>query len=172
MKIGFYVSLPVFLVLAITVASAQKGIADAVPQAPSPTTPFFNISNDLLLASSAVSLALDGVSTQRLFSFTYGGKPFNDEANPILRLSPSRLWTGVYFASAFAGEAGGMYYLHRRAVRPHSRRIWRIAEIALPVAVTAMEITVFAGNIRAIHHAECVSRYATAGLSTGPNPCP
>jgi hypothetical protein len=166
-----HLSLALFLLLAITASGAQEP-PDAVQlHAPAATAGFFNITNDLLLASSAATLALDGVSTQRLFSFTKAGKPFNDEANPILRLSQSRTWTAAYFAGAFAGEAGGMYYLHRRANRPRALWVWRVAEKALPVAVTLVEIKVFVGNMQAIHRAECVSRHPTADASAAPNPC-
>jgi hypothetical protein len=167
-----------FLVAIVTTACAQESPDHETPDessavvqlnAPSPTAGFFNVTNDLLLSSSAVTLALDGVSTQRLFSFIKDGKPFNDEANPILRLSQSRTWTAAYFAGAFAGEAGGMYYLHRRASRPGAHWVWRVAEKALPVAVTLVEIRVFVGNIQAIHRAECVSRYPAVGGF--PNPC-
>ncbi len=172
-------SFAAFLILALGAASAQEPANPETPEEaphvvqPNPhssKTSFFTLSNDFLLASSAVSLALDGVSTQRLFSFTIDGKPFNDESNPILRLSQSRTWTAVYFAGAFAVEAGAMYYLHRRADRPRAHWIWRVAEKALPAAVTAVEIKVFVGNIQVIHRAECMSRHQVMDPSL-PNPC-
>jgi hypothetical protein len=172
-----HLSLAMFLILTVTAWAQEPGdhetpddLPDAVQlRAPSPPAGFFNVTNDLLLASSAVTLALDGVTTQRLFTFTSAGKPFNDEANPILRLSQSRTWTALYFAGAFAGETGAMYYLHRRASRPRAHWVWRVAEKTLPVAVTLVEIKVFMGNIQAIHRAECVSRYPVVDGS--PNPC-
>jgi hypothetical protein len=166
-----HLSLAVLLTLTISASRAQEPPDVRPLHSPSPKVGFFNFTNDALLASSAVTLALDGVSTQRLFSFTKAGRPFNDEANPILSLSQSRTWTGAYFAAAFAGEAAGMYYLHRRADRPRAHRAWRVAEKALPIVVTLVEIRVFFGNIEAIHRAECVSRQTTVNPLTTPNPC-
>jgi hypothetical protein len=166
-----HLSLVALLILTISASRAQEPTDATTLHPPSPKVRFFNFTNDALLASSAVTLALDGVSTQRLFSFTKAGRPFNDEANPILSLSQSRAWTGAYFAAAFAGEVGGMYYLHRRADRPRAHRAWRVAEKALPIVVTLVEIKAFFGNIEAIHRAECVSRQATLDPLTSPNPC-
>jgi hypothetical protein len=131
---------------------------------------FFSMTNNFLLASTAATLAMDGVSTQRLVSFPIQGKVYNAEGNPILRLSPSRAWTAVYFGASFAGVTGGTYYFHRRANRPHAKKFWRVAEKTLPIAVSILETKVFVENMRAINRAACVAHHPVVEAG-GPNPC-
>jgi len=139
-------------------------------KAPAPKRSFFSTTNNLSLASSAATLALDGLSTQRLVSFSIQGKVYNAESNPILRISPSRTWTAVYFGASFAAVTGGTYYLHRRANRPHANRFWRIAEKTLPIAVSIFEAKVYIDNMRAINKASCVAHHPVVDAGA-PNPC-
>jgi hypothetical protein len=131
---------------------------------------FFSMTNNFLLASSAATLAMDGVSTQRLVSFPIQGKVYNAEGNPILRLSSSRTWTAVYFGASFAAVSGGTYYFHRRANHPHAKKFWRVAESTLPIAISILETKVFVENMRAINRAACVTHHPVV-QSNAPNPC-
>jgi len=162
---------PLLVLLLTTLAAPAQENPDAPPVRKAPARRnFFSATNNLLLASSAATLAMDGVSTQRLFSFPYQGKLYNAEGNPILRLSPSKTWTAVYFGTSFAAVAGGTYYLHRRANRPHANRFWRVSEKTLPIAVSIFETKVFIDNMRAINRAACVAHHPVVNAG-GPNPC-
>jgi hypothetical protein len=162
-----------FLVFLLTTVAAP---AQENPDAPRPQKAparrnFFSTTNCFFLASSAVTLAMDGVTTQRLVSFPLQGTLYNAERNPILRLSPSRAWTSLYFGASFAAVAGGTYYMHRRADRPHAKRFWRVAEKTLPIAVSILETKVFVDNMRGINRAACVAHHPVVNESIAPNPC-
>jgi len=158
------------LLLTTLAAPAQENPNGPRPQKAEARRSFFSTTNNLLLASTAATLAMDGVSTQRLVSFPYQGKLYNIESNPILRLSPSRTWTAVYFGASFAAVAGGTYYLHRRANRPHANKFWRVAERTLPIAVSVFETKVFVDNMRAINRAACVAHHPVVDAGA-PNSC-
>lgn len=95
---------------------------------------FFDTSNKLLLATSATTIALDGLSTQRFLA-----NPNCHELNPIARpFVNSRAGTAAYFGVSFAGEVFLMRFAHK-----HNHHL---LERLIPMLVTGSESSMVYNN--------------------------
>lgn len=91
-------------------ASAMNAVIIAKKPVPHKQHSFFDRKNNLLMATSAVTLALDGLSTQRFLAY-----PNCRELNPIARpFVGTRAGTAGYFGLSFVGELALMRLAHKR----------------------------------------------------------
>ncbi|HZU34162.1 MAG TPA: hypothetical protein VFB79_23840 [Candidatus Angelobacter sp.] len=110
----------ILILFATTFSSAQ-----ALEDAPTPHK-FLDKTNSFTLAAAAVSIGMDGLSTQE---FQRWGHPeLNPIAKPFVR---TRLGDGLYFGASYATVVGLTYAAHRRG--------WHRVERWIPVAVTVTE---------------------------------
>jgi hypothetical protein len=116
------------LILAMILSlSPMVAHGQTLPDAPQPTHRFLDWKNTTTLTASAVSLGLDGFTTQEFIGLG------DREHNPVARgLGKSRLGTVIYFGGCFAVETASMYFLHRRG--------WHRLERFVPIAVTGLEL--------------------------------
>lgn len=138
---------PIAVTSATTSAPAPTGPSSALPSAPDAiitlktpprTHKFFDARNSMGLASMAVTLSVDALSTQKGLAY-----PGFSEMNPIARpFVQSRAGAAVYSAGSFALLAGTMYAAHK--TRHH--RLERI----LPFAVAGWEGLLSFRNYRVI----------------------
>jgi hypothetical protein len=95
---------------------------------------FFDLRNNMLIASSAAIIAMDGLSTQRFLS-----SPTNHEVNPIAHpFVRSRGGSAAYFGLSLAAEVAVMHFAHTH----NHHRLERL----LPVLVLASESFVVRNN--------------------------
>jgi len=121
-----------FLPLVSSPATAL--ITPAKPAARKPHAKFFDKENNFLIGASAVTIALDGLSTQRFLA-----NPDCHEMNPIARpFVHSRAGSAAYFGMSFAGELALMRIAHKRN--------HHLLERIIPMLVTGSESYVLYNN--------------------------
>jgi hypothetical protein len=109
-------------------------ITPAKPAARKPHATFFDKENNFLIGASAVTIALDGLSTQRFLA-----NPSYREMNPIARpFVHSRAGSTTYFGMSFAGELALMRFAHKRN--------HHLLERIIPMLVTGSESYVLYNN--------------------------
>jgi hypothetical protein len=109
-------------------------VTPAKPAVHKPHAKFFDKENNFLIGTSAVTIALDGLSTQRLLA-----NPNCHEMNPIARpFVNSRAGSAAYFGASFAGELALMRVAHK-----HNHHL---IERIIPMLVTASESYVLYNN--------------------------
>jgi hypothetical protein len=102
-------------------------ITPAKPVIRKPHATFFDKKNNFLIGTSAVTIALDGLSTQRFLA-----DPNCHEMNPIARpFVHSRVGSGAYFGVSFAVELALMRIAHKRN--------HHLLERIIPMLVTGSE---------------------------------
>lgn len=109
-------------------------ITPAKPAACKPHATFFDKKNNFLIGASAVTIALDGLSTQRFLA-----NPSYREMNPIARpFVHSRAGSAAYFGMSFVGELALMRLTHKRN--------HHLLERIIPMLVTGSESYVLYNN--------------------------
>jgi hypothetical protein len=109
-------------------------ITPAKPVVRKPHARFFDKENNFLIGTSAITIAMDGLSTQRFLS-----NPNCHEMNPIARpFVQSRVGSIAYFGISFAGELALMRFAHK-----HNHHL---LERMIPMLVTGAESYVLYNN--------------------------
>lgn len=118
----------ILVLFASTFSSAQ-----ALEDAPQPHK-FLDKTNAFTMATAAVSVSLDGLSTQY-----WEGLGHYYEKNPIARpFVKTRRGDALYFGTSYAAMVGFMYISHRKG--------WHKLERLIPIAVTVSESAWVARN--------------------------
>lgn len=113
---------------------ATAFITPAKPVVRKPHARFFDKENNFLIGTSAITIAMDGLSTQRFLS-----NPNCREMNPIARpFVQSRVGSIAYFGASFAGEVALMRFAHK-----HNHHL---LERIIPMLVTGSESYVLYNN--------------------------
>jgi hypothetical protein len=106
----------------------------AKPAVRKPHATFFDRENNFLIGASAITIALDGLSTQRFLA-----NPNSHEMNPIAKpFVYSRAGSAAYFGVSFVGELALMRIAHKRN--------HHLLERIIPMLVTGSESYVLYNN--------------------------
>lgn len=120
--------------LPLPVSPAATFITPAKPTVRKPHATFFDKENNFLIGTSAITIALDGLSTQRFLA-----NPNSHEMNPIAKpFVHSRAGSAAYFGVSFAGELALMRLAHKRN--------HHLLERIIPMLVTGSESYVLYNN--------------------------
>jgi hypothetical protein len=105
--------------------SSLHAHAQQLPEAPAPHR-FLDKSNILLLASTATTISLDGLSSQ--YCQRWGSREMNPIARPFIY---NRIGDAAYMSVSYGLLVSGMYMAHRRG--------WHRVERLVPLLVNGSE---------------------------------
>lgn len=154
-----------FPLLAFTVCAIAQDVPTAPETKPARPFKFVDRKTGLLLASSAITLSTDALSSLKVqaYNFHYSsGAQALPEPNPIARPFVQHRWsTGLYFGGAFALETAGVAFADKKH--------WHKAKWLIPLTVSAWEGFLTWNNYRYVHNQSAANNCYIHGLN--PSQC-